>query len=66
MRLLGSIYAYEVMGEVIVTARVWDERKETAETGKDLLTAKTQFSGTGEDDPRQWLLDALVGLIEDM
>lgn len=66
MRLLGSIYAYEAMGRVVVTARVWDERRETAERGIDLLTARTEFAGTGEDDPREWLRDALVGMLEDM
>lgn len=66
MYLLGSLRAYDVMGDVIIVGRVHSGSVEEAESGTDLFQHVVQVRGTGEDDPREWLKDALVAFIEGM
>lgn len=64
MYYLASINAYDAMGYVVVAAAV---RASTGAPGSDLevvLATSTRLDGVGEDDPRRWLRDALVGLAE--
>lgn len=62
----ATIDAYDVMGRVFVTALVRtapgeEERGSTVE-----LHASTTLDGVGETNPRDWLVDALTGLLESL
>ena len=60
----ATLNAYDVMGLVFVNCSVrrLDTQSETPIT--TVLEASTTFDGVGEGSPRQWLEDALVGLLE--
>lgn len=60
----ASVHAYDVMGNVFVTASVQRQEGTTEGSTVLVLQASTTFAGVGEDDPREWLRDALVGLLE--
>lgn len=64
MHYTATINAWDVMDTVHVTARV----QATTGTGETpierVLSASTTVSGVGETDPREWLVDVLVALLE--
>jgi len=64
MHYIASIHAYDVMDSIVVTAEVRsaEDTPERATTG--VLRATTVIVGIGETDPREWLQDALVGILE--
>lgn len=64
MYYLASIYAYDVMDTIQVTALVRAATAGEESPTTAVLHATTLIDGTGEADPRQWLEDALVGLLE--
>jgi hypothetical protein len=60
----ATIHAYDVMGKVFVTASVRTAPGES-ERGECLeLHATATLDGVGETTPRDWLVDALTGLLE--
>lgn len=63
MRYTASIYVNDVMDQVVVCARVYGDDGLSRSTER-CLDMTEQLMGTGESEPRQWLMDALVGLIE--
>lgn len=60
----ASIHAYDVMGNVFVTATVRQSQPVGEDPKETVTVASTTFPGVGEDDPHEWLRDALVGLLE--
>lgn len=64
MYFTATVNAYDVMTNVFVTATVRGLPGE-GEPGSSLeLHATTTLSGVGASTPRDWLEDALVGLLE--
>jgi len=60
----ATVHAYDVMGKVFITASVRTAPGE-AERGECLeLHATATLDGVGESNPREWLVDALTGLLE--
>lgn len=60
----ATVHAYDVMGRIQITASVRTVPGE-AERGECLeLHASTLLEGVGETNPRDWLVDALTGLLE--
>lgn len=60
----ATVHAYDVMGRVFVTASVRTAPGE-GERGECLeLHATATLDGVGETTPREWLEDALLGLLE--
>ena len=64
MYYLASVHAYDVMGTIQITASVRATTEGEECTTTAVLHATTLVDGVGEADPRQWLEDALVGLLE--
>lgn len=62
----AMINAYDVMGEVYVTAVVRRSEPTPEQATAVVLQCSTTYPGVGEDDPREWLHDVLVGLLEDL
>lgn len=64
MYYTASVHAYDVMDSIVITAEV----RSTADTPErpttGVLRATTVIVGIGETDPREWLQDALVGILE--
>lgn len=55
--------AYDMLDQVHLTVRLF--RYDGLESaGSLVLQESTTIRGTGEDDPREWLRDALVALLE--
>lgn len=64
MMLSGSIHAYDVLDRVQITVRVWQQGADLGGTTGLLLQASTDIPGVGETEAREWIRDALVGLLE--
>ena len=64
MYYLASLHAYDAMGYVIVGASVKESTGAPGSALEVVFTTSTRLDGVGEDDPRRWLRDALVGLAE--
>lgn len=64
MMYSASLYAYDVMSNVQVGCRVISQVQAPGGAIETVLEASTTFSGVGEPDPRQWLEDVLVALLE--
>lgn len=61
--MICQIHAYDVMGEVFISAVVTDH--DEAQGSESRQTAwTTTFPGTGEDRQPRWLRDVLQGLLE--
>jgi hypothetical protein len=64
MKFIVSIHGYDVMNEVVATARVRQYKDYEQDEGELVLAQAVAFPGVGEDDPAPWLaalLEALLG-----
>lgn len=66
MRRSASVYAYDYMDKVGVTVTVTSMPATNKQKPQRLYHKVVTVQGTGEDDDRQWLIDALVALLEDL
>lgn len=66
MYYVATVHAYDVMGEIQVGGKVRLYEGSLADGSRIAFECTTTFQGTGESDPRRWLEDALVGLLEAM
>ena len=64
MQKLLSIHAYDSFENVQVTARIREYSDRDDMRGTLALALETQLASAGEDDPREWLKDVLVWLLE--
>ena len=60
----ATVYAYDVMDAVYITAEVRSSEGTTEGPIASVLRATTTISGVGEPDAREWLVDVLVALLE--
>lgn len=60
----ATINAYDCLGQVVITATVRLDPDVPESAPRVVMTWVTQIEGVGEQDPRRWLGDALVGLLE--
>lgn len=63
-QLVVTIHAYDALTSVHVGATVRDYGDSEVDRSDTVFVCTTTFPGTGETDPRQWLIDACVALIE--
>lgn len=61
--LIGNLHAYDVMGLVHVEATVTDYDLPIDHEDR-VIHVSTEFDGTGESDPREWLRDVLTAYLE--
>lgn len=61
---IASAHAYDVMDTVTITAIVRSVPGTGETPAETVLRATTTLSGVGETDPREWLVDILVALLE--
>jgi hypothetical protein len=59
-----SLDAYDVMDRVHIIVRVRSTTEDREECIEPVLHCATTILSTGETDPRQWAIDALVGALE--
>lgn len=64
MYFVTTVHAYDVLDRVHVHAAVRALSDDTGQTWSTVIECTTTFPGTGESDPRSWLEDVLVGLLE--
>ncbi len=64
MRYVASVHVYDVMDQVWVGATIRDHSTIVGEGAVEVLALSDTFAGVGEPDPREWLRDALIGLLE--
>lgn len=64
MWFMASVHAYDVMDRIQVTASVAEAGTEGERAIRPVLTANTSIDGAGVSNPRDWLEDVLVALIE--
>ena len=65
MWMSSQIMAFDCMTEVQVTAQVFASEG-TGEPSTLVLQSTTQITGEGVTDAREWLRDALIGLLESL
>lgn len=64
MLYIATLHAYDALDTVQITAVV-RLHTGTEETGSSVvLRATTVIPGVGEADPRLWMIDTLVGMLE--
>lgn len=63
MYITARVHCADILDEVFVegTLFIADWRNHTP---SQTITVSTMIPGEGEDDPREWLKQALIGLIE--
>ncbi len=64
MYYLATINAYDALDRVVVAAVVRATAGAVGDPISDVAQCVVTIPGVGEDDPAQWLRDALVGLLE--
>lgn len=64
MHYIATAHAYDVMDSVTITAEVRSVEGTGETRSASVLRATTTLSGVGETDPREWLVDVLVALLE--
>lgn len=64
MWFMASVHAYDVMSQVHITASVRGQIGAGEQLTDLVLATTTTIDGVGESDPRAWLEDVLVGLLE--
>lgn len=64
MRFRAHVSSWDCMDTVHIAAVVYDDDVPSIGERVPVLSTKTVLQGTGEDDPRQWLIDALVAVLE--
>lgn len=62
----ASVHAHDVLDQVVITARVWGDGGLGERQMVEQFSCTATVPGSGEDDPRQWLSDALVAMIEEL
>ena len=62
----ASLHAFDMLGLVHVTAEVRQTERPGQEPSRVVLHVNSTVEGTGEDDAREWLRDALVARLEDL
>ena len=66
MYYIATFNAYDALDRVVIAGTV---RATVGGTGDPIEVVEqvvTTIDGVGEDDPREWLRDALVGLLESL
>lgn len=66
MWYVTTINAYDALDRVVVAAVVRATAGGTGDPILDVFQHVTTVQGAGEDDPREWLRDALIALLEDI
>lgn len=66
MVLITTVHAYDLLDSVYATVGVRRYDETTRAASDSVLACTTTFPGTGESDPREWLRDVLVGLLESL
>ena len=64
MTTVTSVHAYDVMDQIFVHAVVRTYDGALTEGSELVFDLSTTFPGQGETDPREYLRDALLGLLE--
>lgn len=62
----ASLFAYDALGQVCINGRVYGDDGLGERQMHELLSCAATVSGSGEDDPREWLRDALIALLEEL
>ena len=66
MRYEARVTAYDVMDRVMVALVVLEAADVPQVSTTVVHRCTTTLRGEGESDPRQWAIDALVGLLESL
>lgn len=61
---LVSIHAYDCLDNVNYSCRVREYKDREDYSGETVLTHEGNLRGEGIDDPKQWLMDVLIAIIE--
>lgn len=66
MRYEARVTAYDMLDQVTVALVVLEASDIPQVSTKVVLRSTTTVRGTGEEDPRQWAIDALVAALESL
>jgi hypothetical protein len=66
MRLEARITAYDVMDQIHIAAFVTGSTPPLGERPEPLLRVLATMPGEGQTEPREWLRDTLVALLEEV
>lgn len=60
----ASLNAHDVLDQVYISVRVWGDGGIGERQMVEQFSCAATVDGCGEGDPRQWMRDALVGMLE--
>lgn len=63
MQTIATVQIYDVMDQVHISLQVRQQENDVSPWETVMLEVGT-YPGTGESEPREWLRDSLVALIE--
>lgn len=63
MQHIASVQCYDVLDQVVIAVQVREKDAFESDWQTVLLTS-TSVTGDGESQPREWLRDSLVALLE--
>ena len=63
-QLSATVHIYDVMTNVFLTCDVREYSPEPDKGSRPVITFQHTIPGVGETDPREWLRDALIGIVE--
>lgn len=66
MWYVATLNAYDALDRVVVAVVLRATAGGVGDPIENVVEHVTTIPGVGEDDPRQWLRDALVGMLEDL
>ena len=64
MLFTATITAYDMLGDVGVSANVYAYEGTPSPHGRNVYHTTTTVQGVGEDRPQEWLRDALIAMLE--
>lgn len=64
MRYETEIRAYDVLDQIWIACRVWETSPAAPGRSEVLLSVGISTAGEGISEPREWLRDTLIALIE--
>lgn len=64
MRYVANIHVIDVMDQIWVAASIRDHSDVNGQGAIEVAALSDSFAGVGEPDPREWLRDALIGILE--
>ncbi len=66
MRYITSIHAYDCLDSVVYACKIREYKDYDDDPSEEVVTQAGSIKGEGIDNPREWLKDVLIALLESL